>query len=209
MSFTLLRPELPFLALFQAHMRALVGVATLLDELLAGRTEVASACQRIHELAGEDAGTAERVTHELSLTTIRPQDRDDVFELNLGFDAAIKAIRGIATRIGLHPSKAPRGSARELAGTLRETVEQVDRLLALIGRGATPKPIMADIDRIGAEAEGFLVVGLGDLYESGASKPDELIEVFVWAQLHDRLEDALGRVRHVANLLSLILLKAL
>jgi uncharacterized protein len=208
MGFTLFSRELRFVELFEAECARLSEAGELLCQVLGGEGDVPAACRRINELASEHEAIAHDVTRELSLTLIRPLDRDDVFALNLAFESAIKAIRAIATRVGFYRLSAPRHAARELADDVREIVGHIERLLDMLNRGERPDEQAEAIQRIGVEAEGFLLVGLGELYEAKPGSSEELLEVIMWSQVYDRLEDALERVKHIANVLTLILLKS-
>ena len=208
MGFTLFSRELRFVELFEAECARLSEASELLCQVLDGAGDLAAACRRINELASEHEALARDVTRELSLTLIRPLDRDDVFALNLAFEGAIKAIRAIATRVGFYRLSSPRRAACELADDLREIVGHLERLLNMLNRGERPDEQAEAIQRIGIEAEGFLLVGLGELYEAKPRNSEELLEVIMWSQVYDRLEDAIERAKHIASVLTLILLKS-
>jgi len=162
----------------------------------------------VMELREQGRGIRE-IARELSLTQIRPLDREDVHELNMALAGSFGAIKGISTRIGLYEFRQIPGAARELAANLSEMSERLQSMVEILNRGLRVEEQSREIEAIRAESDHFLVVGLGELYESQAAGVAELLETIKWSQLYDRLEDATERTQQVANVLESIVQKNL
>jgi uncharacterized protein len=206
-SFTLFGGAFGFQPLFQAHCATLQEMTAVLRRLLAERDDVTDRCRSINALLATGTATARAITHELSLTLLRPVERDEVNELNLAFLAAIKAVQAIASRIGLYGLEHLPAAAGDLASELGELVAEAAAMLPLLTKGEPGTEHAAAVARIRAEADQFLLLGLGELFERGENSPGGVLEVVKWSLLYDRLEEAIERLERLGNVLEGILLK--
>jgi uncharacterized protein len=207
MSFTLFGGAFGFQPLFQAQCSTLQEMTVVLRRLLSERGEVATRCRDINSLLATGTANARAITRELSLTLLRPVERDEINELNVAFLSAIKAVQAIAGRIGLYALAHLPAAAGDLAAELGELMAEVAAMLPLLTKGETGAEHAAAVARIRAEADEFLLLGLGELFERGEASPGGTLEVVKWSLLYDRLEGAIERVEHLGSVLEGILLK--
>lgn len=209
MSFTLFGPAFRFHRLFTEQGTTLAAAVGLLEKALRDFPAVAGKCRLMQALAADGRVRSQEITRELSLTFIRPLDREDIYALNASFSECIEAVNSVAGRLGLYDFRQVPGAALELVSNLAAMAGQLQKVVAVLNRGESVAPLLAEIDRLREESDRFLLVGLGELYESTAEAGVEMLEILKWSQLYDRLETAIGRAQAVAGNLEAIVLKNL
>lgn len=207
MNFSLFSPSFEFEALFLRQFGILQDSVGLLQTVFADLARAESHCRRIQELAGEGAAVTRDIDRQLSLTLIKPIDRQDIYELNRAFEAALKAVKAVAVRSKLYGLKESRNAARDLSGTLCEITGEIGKLLALLNTKDTGEEPREALKRLCNEGDMFLLVALGELYESAPARPVDILEIIKWAQIYDRLEHALDRTALISQVIEGIVLK--
>ena len=209
MSLALFGPKFRFHGLFLARSDLLLEAAKLLREAALDFPGIAGPCTAIHGLTGRSEKMRHEIAEELSLTSIRSPDREEVHLLSHAFTFSFKSIKGIASRLALFRLAAVPPSIREITENLVEMSTQVRSMLEVINRGERPVRLSAAVEEIREELDRFLLVGLGELYESNPCDGAEMIEIIKCAQLYDRLEEAVDCTQQITAILEAIILKSL
>ena len=199
----------PFSELFRGQGGRLAESAASLDSIFSDFRDVSAKCARIHTLASEADSDAREIALQLSLILILPGDRGDLYELNMAFEACFNSIKAVAARIGLYGFTEIRGSSRELTKNLVEMSAEIGKMLGIMSRGTGAHEAARGAVKIRKEAESFLLVGLGELYEQPDIKAASVLEIVKWSQIYDRLEEALNRAERAAQIIEGITLKQL
>lgn len=207
MAFSLFGKAFRFSQLFSEQRARLDEAATELDALLQDLGRERSRATRIRELERESHATFREISRELALTQIRPVERVDVHDLNMAFDLAVKSLAGVAARAALYGFKGSREAARSVASDLREMTQQLDAMIGRLRRGEPLTAEVTEVERLRGEADRFLLVGTGELYDDEEAARRDPIEVFRWTHLYARLEEAVDRMEHIAVVLEAIALK--
>jgi len=63
------------------------------------------------------------------------------------------------------------------------------------------------VRKLKKQADMFLLVGLGEIYESAVGGVENLLEVLKWSQIYDRLEVVASCIEHTVNVIEGIILK--
>lgn len=205
--FSLFSPAFEFRALFARHCAIFGEAVTLLQSVCADYAEASAKCQRIQALAVEGNANTHEIDRQLSLTLIKPLDRQGICDLNRAFEEALKAVKAVAVRIRLYGLKEPRSAAKDLASILREIADEIERLLSQLETKGTGEESRANIRRLRHEADMLLLVAMGELYEAGPIDPAQLLDLIKWAQLFDRIEEAIDRAGTIAEVVENILLR--
>jgi uncharacterized protein Yka (UPF0111/DUF47 family) len=87
-----------------------------------------------------------------------------------------------------------------MAGEIAPLLEVVVRT----GNGATNRDRVRKLKK---EADTFLLVGLGEIYESAGGGVDNLLAALKWSQIYDRLEETASCLEHTVNVIEGIILK--
>ena len=209
MAFGLFHDDFPFYRLFRDQWTGLDRAISRLHEILTDLEDLSAKCGEIHDLAAEHGRLSKEVLKELSLTMIRPMDRQDVYELNRAFDDTMRALEAAATRAGLYGLSAPRSAAREIASNLGAMVREVGGILDQLRTLNQSSLTEEKLDEIRKETRMLLLVGLGELYEVGTETVPDLLEIMKWAQIYDRLEETFERADDIATAVRGIILKNL
>ncbi len=207
MAFSLLGRDFGFSDLFQAQYARLSEAVSLLRDAIEDKPGVADALKRIQGIEAEARRGSREITRQLSLTMIRPIEREDIHDLNQAFERAITAVKAVSTRIGPCGVRSMPGSAKEVAGCVGEVVVEIGTMLSKL---STRHPMGASaerVDQIVDEADAFLLVGLGEVYEMRLSGLETVLDIVKWGQIYDRLEDAVDRIEDVANVIEGMVLK--
>ncbi len=199
----------PFNELFRRQGGRLAESAAVLDSIISDFNDVSGKCSRIHALASEAELDAREIARQLSLTLILPGDRGDIHELNMAFESSCNSVKAAAARIGLYGFSKMRASARELTKDLVGMSAEISKMLEIMNRGTGAREAARSAVKIRAEAENFLLVELGELYEQPDIKADAVLDIVKWSQIYDRLEEALNRAERVAQIIEGITLKQL
>jgi uncharacterized protein Yka (UPF0111/DUF47 family) len=205
MSFGLFGREFAFY--FVRQHAALKQAVALLHEVLTDLEGNRERCAGIQALASEASGTAHEITRQLALTLMRPLERQDVYQLNLALKGAIDAVKAVAARVGLYGFAELRPAAGELTGSLVEMVLLTEGMIGQLRSASSAGELRDRLTGVRAEADAFLLVALGECYETTLDAPQDLLELIKWAHIFDRLEHAIDRADHVADVIESILLK--
>jgi len=113
----------------------------------------------------------------------------------------------VSRRIGLYGFRSIEKGAGELAFCLAEMVAEVGPLLESVVRKGNGAASRERVRKLKEEADMFLLVGLGEVYEAAGGGVDHLLETIKWSQIYDRLEDAVACLEHTANVIERMILK--
>jgi uncharacterized protein len=204
---SLFGPAFPFYRLFQELGTRFAKSVSVLDTIFRDSGEIAEKCTRIQAIETEAEVRSREISRQLSLTLILPRDRDDIHDLNLAFANCIQAVKAVSTRVGLYGLLDSRGSVLELTANLVEIASHIERMLETMNRGRGVEKLARGVGKIRAEADRFLLVGLGELYEMPTTRPQDVLEVVKWSHVYDRLETVLNQAQHVAHTIEGVALK--
>jgi uncharacterized protein len=206
MSFSLFNRSFPFIDLIERQLKALREAATLLDAIVGDFQDVAERCKQIRELAAESETAADEVTRQLGLTFLRPDERKDIYELNLAIQDAMLAVKNVSTRVGLYGCHFRHGP-QNLTGIVLEILAEGAGLIANVV-GAPPEAGRREkVRRLKERAQIFVLVCLGETYEAEAKTLPEVLEVVKWGQIYDRLEQCVLSATRIATIIEGIVLK--
>lgn len=207
MGFTLLGPAYPFSALFSQQCARLREATAELEALFADLPQATARAKRIRQIEGEGHHAFRQISRELALTFLRLVERGDLRELNLALDLALKSVASVAARASLFGLKGSHPAAHVLAASLREMAGQVALVLERLSRSEDVDDQADEVERLRLEADRLLLVAAGELYENEEEARKDPLEVFRWANLFARMEEAVDRVERIATVLEALALK--
>ena len=161
----------------------------------------------ISDLVAEGELRCREIERELSLTFIQPFDREDIRELNRGFRRSFQAVGAVSSRIGLYGFGSAQEGAAALSACQAEMSAEITPLLTMIVREGSSAEACERVRKLKREGDMFLLVGLGELYESAGSGLQSLLEAMKWSQIYDRLEEVGCCLEQVINVIEGIILK--
>ena len=209
MRITLFGSEFRFHELFTAQSGHLVVSTALLSKAISGFPQITESVAKIHEIGGLTEDISREIVQELSMTSMRLTDREDVHELNHAFSLSFSVIRRIVSHLGLYGLRTLAPSISEMTENLVEMTSQVPKILEVVNRGQRIDDLTASITEVRREFDYFLLLGLGELYEFQPSTSAEVMEIVKWSHIYDRFEDAMDAIQHITTILESIVLKGI
>jgi uncharacterized protein Yka (UPF0111/DUF47 family) len=197
----------PFTGLFHKQADALEATVKQLESILRDFSAVPDKCVRISALVSEGDQVGREIERELSLTFLQPLDREDIRELNRTFQRALQAIGAVSSRLGLYGFREIQKGAAAQAACLAEMTAEIAPLLEVFVREGNGSARFERARKLKREADMFLLVGLGEMYESAGAGMDRVLDALKWSQIYDRLEVVASCLEHVLNVIERIILK--
>lgn len=207
MSTSLFDDSFPFIGLFRAQAGALEGAVKQLESMVRDFAAVPDKCARIGLLVSEGEAACRKLEREFSLTFMEPLDREDIRELNRAFERTLQAVGAVSSRLGLYGFRAMQKGAASQVACLAEMTAQIAPLLDVVVREGNATARLERVRRLKREADTFLLLGMGEMYEAAESGVENVLETLKWSQVYDRLEEVASCLEHVVNLIEGIILK--
>jgi hypothetical protein len=207
MKFSLFPKTGKFYELLQQQSTKAMAAADLLNDVFSGADDRDDKFASINDIEDQGNILCREIVRQLSLTFITPIDKEDIHEINLVQEEILNLIKRISTRSGLYDFKHLKPPARWLVADLKAMVEEAQ---CMIRKLHTRKEIESHIEKIRKmkeKADLHLLVALGDLYEPEIIEFSQMVNVFKWTQIYDRIEEAISRVQYLAYVIEGVVLK--
>jgi len=170
-------------------------------EIFLDFTDIALKCKQIQKQQAEGNLISCKITLQLSLTLIRPMDRQRIHELNQAQIDALNCVKALSSRIGLYGFHKIKDAAKELTTNLVAMAVEVENMLKKINSAREVGEFRKKIERIKSESEMFLLVGLGEIYDHQITDTKDIMEIIKWIPIYDRLENALNALAYVSDII--------
>jgi uncharacterized protein len=197
----------PFSGLFHRQADTLGAAVRQLESILRDLTAVPDKCVRISTLVSAGDNTCRELERELSLTFIQPLDREDIRELSRAFQRTLQAVGAVSSRLGLYGFREIQKGAAAQAACLAEMADEIAPLLEIVVRTGTGAANCERVRKHKRAADSFVLVGLGEIYESAGGAVEDLLAALKWSQIYDRLEETASCLEHIVNVIEGIILK--
>jgi predicted phosphate transport protein (TIGR00153 family) len=177
--------------------------AILLEEMLAGERTIWAKTDEIKRLEHECDALTRDVIRRLYRSFITSLDREDIHRLVRSLDDIMDAIDASAAVIRLYRIEQVRPHARELAGIIKASVDQVLIGLKALESRTELLTCAVEINRLENEADRIHQVAVGALF---ADERDP-IAIMKWKEILDFLEAATDSCEDVADLFEGVIVK--
>jgi predicted phosphate transport protein (TIGR00153 family) len=202
-AFRLLPREEKFYGDFQALGDQIRIGARLLEAMLAPDHPLWDKAEEIKEVEHKCDFLTHAIIQRLNRTFVTPLDREDIHELARSLDDVMDAIDAAATLVRLYRLDKVRFGARELAGIITSSAEQVRLALDALEKSKGIVVHSVEINRLENEADRVHQQAVMRLFDD---ERDPLL-VIKWKEALDFLEDATDRCEDVANVLEGVVVK--
>lgn len=153
---------------------------------------------------------ADQVKHEMMQRLVKefvtPIDREDIIQLGNELDDVTDKIDDMLIRMYMYNVRSIRPAALSFAKVivncckaLREAMEEFPNFQ----KSTTLKQALIDVNSMEEEGDVIYIDAVRALYEEGGDP----IEIAVWSELFDRLEDCCDACEHVADVMEMIAMK--
>lgn len=161
----------------------------------------------IHQIESD----ADELTHELAnradATFITPIDKEDLRALSSSLDDITDVIEACASRMIIYRVTTPRPDFEPAVRLLVEATEEICGAVKELGapsRRSALQPRLIRIHELENASDSMFRRSLGELF--GMPNPD-VLEVFKWKEIYDRVEMAMDRCEDVAKLIESVVMK--
>jgi predicted phosphate transport protein (TIGR00153 family) len=177
--------------------------AMLLEEMLAPDRAIWTKTDEIKALEHKCDALTRDVIQRLNQSFITPLDREDIHRLARSLDDIMDAIDACAAVIRLYRIEHVRSGARDLAGIIKASVDQVLIGLRALESRTTLLASAVEINRLENEADRIHQVAVGALFADERNP----IAIMKWKEILDFLEAATDRCEDVADLFEGVIVK--
>lgn len=208
MGFSLFPKTAKFEQLFMDQMAQVVASARLLEEMCHKPTGLKERSLAVSELEEKGSEISREISRQLDLTFITPIDREDIHEINKATDKVLDVFKQIASRLGALTNVDIPPAAKVLTSNLRIMVEEAQSMLAkLETKKKDVQDHLAKIKHAKRGSDLLLIEALTEMYEPREVTNQDLLVTIRWSRIYDRLERAVRRTDHLAEVIEGVILK--
>jgi predicted phosphate transport protein (TIGR00153 family) len=204
--FSFLPREEKFFDLFIESARNMVKAAKGLEDMLDNWENIGVKAAEVAELEHEGDSITHQIVALLHRTFVTPFDREDIALLSHTMDDITDFIDAAADAIFIYKIKEPTKRAKELAETIVQAAEEVEKAVLLLRNRSELKKIMdhcVELNRLENRADKIYRSALGELFDDGK----DTAFVIKWREIYEHMESATDRCEDVANVLEGVALK--
>jgi predicted phosphate transport protein (TIGR00153 family) len=202
-AFRLIPREERFFDDFVALAEQIKKGAGLLDDMLKPDRPIWDKADELKEIEHKCDFLTHQIIQRLHRTFVTPLDREDIHALARSLDDVMDAIDASAAFIRLYQISSVRPSARELAGIIRQSADQVVRAMKALGGKAGVTEAAVEINRLENEADRAHQTAIRALFD----EERDPVTIMKWKEILDFLEQATDRCEDVANVLEGVVVK--
>jgi len=204
--FSFVPREEKFFDLFVDSARNMVKAARGLKDMLDNWENIGVKAAEITELEHEGDSITHQIVALLHRTFVTPFDREDIALLSHTMDDITDFIHAAADAIYIYKIKKPTQRAKELAETIVQASEEVEKAVVLLRHRSDLKKIMehcVELNRLENRADKIYRSALGELFDDG----EDTAYIIKWREIYEHMESATDRCEDVANVLEGVALK--
>ena len=204
--FSFVPREEKFFDLFVDSARNMVKAARGLKDMLDNWENIGVKAAEITELEHEGDSITHQIVALLHRTFVTPFDREDIALLSHTMDDITDFIHAAADAIYIYKIKKPTQRAKELAETIVQASEEVEKAVVLLRHRSDIKKIMehcVELNRLENRADKIYRSALGELFDDG----EDTAYIIKWREIYEHMESATDRCEDVANVLEGVALK--
>jgi len=204
--FSFVPREEKFFDLFIESARNGVKTARSLKDMLDNWGDIGVKVAEITELEHEGDSITHQIAALLHRSFITPFDREDIALLAHTMDDITDFIHAAADAIFIYKIDKPTQRAQELAETIVQAAEEVEKAVALLRHHARLKDILThcvELNRLENRADKIYRSALGELFDDSR----DTVYIIKWREIYEHMESATDRCEDVANVLEGVALK--
>ena len=188
---------------FVALAEQIRNAAVLLEEMLAPDRAIWAKADDIKALEHNCDVLTRDIIQRLYRSFVPPLDREDIHRLVRSLDDVMDAIDASAAMLRLYRIEEVRSGARELAGIIHASVEQVIIGLKALESRKELATYAVEINRLENEADRIHQAAVGALFADERNP----ITIMKWKETLDFLEAATDRCEDVADVFEGVIVK--
>lgn len=201
--FGVIPEEEEFSHLLRLSAQNALEAARALQGMFENYTDPEGGWRRLEAFEGEGDKLTHRIIRKLNQAFITPIDRRALHALTSALDDVVDAIEAAAARMVLYQIEAVTPEARELAGLIVASTEEIVKALAHLPRFREVEGSLIELNRLENQADEVYRKAIAGLF-IGEREP---LDVVKWKEIYEILETTTDRCEDVANVIEAIALK--
>ena len=202
--FNFLPKEEQYFSLFTRMTSYIYDAARALVEMLADKNgDYAEHVKRIKTIEHACDDLTHSVSMRLNKSFITPFDREDIYLLSGALDDIVDLIDDAARAMMMYDVHESTVHARRLADVILRMAVQLHEIVSLLARPDGITTRIVEIHRLENEGDDIYHTAIGELFRHTA---DPLM-VIKWKEIYEKLEAAVDRCEHVANIVESVIIK--
>ena len=204
MPFSFLPREDRYFSLFKQMTSYIFDAARALKEMLADNggdyTRHVSRLKAIEHACDE---LTHAISTQLNSSFITPFDREDIYMLSSALDDIVDLIDDAARAMVMYDVHESTEHARHFADVIQRMAVELHEIVSMLARPDNITPRLVEIHRLENEGDDTYHAAVGELFH-GATDP---LHVIKWKEIYEKLEAAVDRCEHVANIIESVVIK--
>lgn len=198
-----------YFAGFEKQAKIAVEEAELLYEAVESFTttdELVPLLEKAHEIEHRGDLIDDEAFHNVATDFITPIERGDILELSQALDDIIDGIEEIMQRFYMYDIHYMHENAKEFAKIIRKATKALNRAMEDFKNFKKSKKLhslMDEVNDLEEQGDVLYMKAVRELFQH----PDDPIEVEVWANLFDSMEDVCDLCEDVAEIMGNVSLK--
>jgi hypothetical protein len=202
--FNFLPKEEQYFDLFVQMTLYISDAAQALSEMLTDKdADFEEYSQRIKGLEHACDELTHTVSTRLNRSFITPFDREDIYTMSTALDDIVDLIDDAARAIVIFDVHEITEHARRFADIIQKMAAQLREIVAMLERPKNVTPRLVEIHRLEHEADDIYHAAIAELFKDAV---DPLM-VLKWKEIYEKLEAAVDRCEHVANIIESVIIK--
>ena len=202
--FSFLRGDEGYFSLFNRMAANIAEASEALVEMLADRSgDYAGHVERIKAIEHACDALTHTIVGKLNKSFITPFDSADIYNLSSALDDVVDLINGAARAMVMYNVREPTEYARSFADVLRRMSVQLNQVMSALERPTGITLHLVELRRLENEGDELYRAAMGELFQ----RESTVLTVIKWKDIYEKLEAAIDRMEHIANLVESVLIK--
>ena len=143
------------------------------------------------------------VATRLNKSFITPFDREDIYMMSSALDDIVDLIDDSAKAIIIFDVKEITDYARDLADVIGRMAEQLQVIVSILQKPKNITQRLVEIHRLENDGDDIYHAAIANLFHEG----HDALTVLKWKEIYEKLEAAIDRCEHVANIIESVIIK--
>ena len=200
----LLPREEQYFSLFAQMTSYINDAATTLVEMLSQPDgDYQQYVQRIKGIEHACDDLTHNVATRLNQSFITPFDREDIYMMSKALDDVVDLIDGIARAVMMYDIHETTEPAKQLAGVIQRMALQLHEVVSMLQKPKGVTERLVELHRLEHEGDDIYQRAVGALFH----ETRDPLTVIKWKDVYEKLESAIDRCEHVANIIEGVMIK--
>ncbi|MBA3441108.1 MAG: DUF47 family protein [Pyrinomonadaceae bacterium] len=202
--FNFLPKEEQYFSLFTRMTSYIYDASRSLVEMLAdNKGDYTEHVKRIKTIEHACDDLTHAVSIQLNKSFITPFDREDIYMLSGALDDIVDFIDDVARAMVMYDLQQSTVHARRLADVILSMAVQLHEIVSMLAKPDGITTRIVEIHRLENEGDDIYHAAIGELFHH-ATDP---LTVIKWKDIYEKLEAAVDRCEHVANIVEGVIIK--